>query len=288
MDAKISPSFWNDDTLATPALRLAALWLRTNPHVTTAGFGEYSLRRFTFETGLPSKALDDCFEALGSRCRFDDKAYWLRDFIAENFGRGDSLADNNFSKGIPKAIALARCPWLADAVYSEYPELTPESYIALEPLPRGSPHSPTTREEGEEGEDSKAGEAKSGSGVQGVRRETVRDHAEAIYAAYPKKVGRRDALKAIGLALREFSADHILERTAAFADAVAGWPPDRYRFIPHPATWFRRGSFDDDPATWVPPVDAAKNFGPVPPAAPGATYYDPSQPHPSFIEATAP
>ena len=75
---------------------------------------------------------------------------------------------------------------------------------------------------------------------------------EAIYLAYPRRQGRADALKAIAKALAAGqSAERLLERSAAFATATALWPePDR-AFIPHPATWFNRASYDDDPATWV-------------------------------------
>jgi hypothetical protein len=80
--------------------------------------------------------------------------------------------------------------------------------------------------------------------------------AEEIYAAYPRKVGRAAAIKAInkvpskwrdgGFAMRKF----LLERTQSYAAAVAKWPAADKQFIPHPATWFNRGSYDDDPKEW--------------------------------------
>jgi hypothetical protein len=70
--------------------------------------------------------------------------------------------------------------------------------------------------------------------------------AEEIYAAYPRKVGKPAALKAIAKALKETDAD-LLELTRAFAKAVEHDNPD---YIPHPATWFNQARFNDDPATW--------------------------------------
>jgi hypothetical protein len=80
--------------------------------------------------------------------------------------------------------------------------------------------------------------------------------AEDIYGAYPRKVGRTAAIKAInkvpskwrdgGFAMRK----HLLERTKAFAAAVQTWPESEKKFCPHPATWFNRGSYDDNPAEW--------------------------------------
>ena len=75
---------------------------------------------------------------------------------------------------------------------------------------------------------------------------------EAIYLAYTRRQGRADALKAIAKALAAGqSAERLLERSAAFAAATALWPESDRAFIPHPATWFNRGSYDDDPETWV-------------------------------------
>jgi hypothetical protein len=69
-------------------------------------------------------------------------------------------------------------------------------------------------------------------------------------------VGKQAALKAIakvpskwrdgGFKMRAY----LLERTQAYAAAVAKWPAADKQFIPHPATWFNRGSYDDDPKEW--------------------------------------
>jgi len=74
---------------------------------------------------------------------------------------------------------------------------------------------------------------------------------EQIYAAYPRKEAPRDAKKAIAKVLKEGkSGDELLAITARYAAAVATWPKGDEKFIPYPATWFNRGSYDDDPATW--------------------------------------
>jgi hypothetical protein len=74
---------------------------------------------------------------------------------------------------------------------------------------------------------------------------------EAIYALYPRKQGKQDALKAIRASLKRKTHPELLEATAAFAEAVKAWPASDIQFIPHPATWFNRGSYDDDRSTWI-------------------------------------
>lgn len=79
--------------------------------------------------------------------------------------------------------------------------------------------------------------------------------AERIYGVYPRKVGRPVALRAIARAIAKVGFAELLNRTAAFAAAVAGKDP---QFIPHPATWFNQERFADDPATWGGPRAQAK------------------------------
>lgn len=74
--------------------------------------------------------------------------------------------------------------------------------------------------------------------------------AEQIYSAYPRKQGRGAALKAIAAAAKKKPADYLLERTKAYAEAVAKWPSADREFIPHPATWFNQERYEDDPSTW--------------------------------------
>jgi len=71
-------------------------------------------------------------------------------------------------------------------------------------------------------------------------------HAEEIYAAYPKKVGKPAALRAIQRALAKRPFDFLLERTHLFATTYEG----EARFVPHPAKWFNEERFNDDTATW--------------------------------------
>ena len=42
----------------------------------------------------------------------------------------------------------------------------------------------------------------------------------------------------------------LTERVSAYAEAVKAWPPADHQFIPHPATWFNEGRYDDDPNEW--------------------------------------
>jgi hypothetical protein len=73
------------------------------------------------------------------------------------------------------------------------------------------------------------------------------DVIAAIYDAYPKKVGKPDALRAIAKALKKFEYDFLLERTRLYARARSG---QDQQYTPHPSTWFNEQRFNDDPSTW--------------------------------------
>jgi hypothetical protein len=72
---------------------------------------------------------------------------------------------------------------------------------------------------------------------------------EGVYQAYPRHVGKAAALKAIRKAILGNGHDSawMLERVKLYATARAGEDPD---FTPNPATWFNRGSYDDDESAW--------------------------------------
>lgn len=106
-----------------------------------------------------------------------------------------------------------------------------------------------------------------------------------IYEAYPIHVGKQAALRAISKAISKFAHDSrdpniLLDRVITYALAVAAWPAE-YRYaksgrdtVPHPATWFNEGRYDDDAAQWSAP--RKNNREPVVAAQPP---FNPAQPH---------
>jgi hypothetical protein len=81
----------------------------------------------------------------------------------------------------------------------------------------------------------------------------------AIYEAYPRRVGKIDAEKAIAKALLRIAQDgkddphaYLLERVMAYRRSPAGAPPGMgcEDFRPHPATWFNQGRYADDESQW--------------------------------------
>lgn len=94
-------------------------------------------------------------------------------------------------------------------------------------------------------------------------RKPIATHSqiESLYLAYPRRVGKGDAIKAIGKAIDRLTKQGVdaltflLDRVMAYARSPAGQPPptagNDYR--PHPARWFNDERYHDDESQWNKP-----------------------------------
>lgn len=86
---------------------------------------------------------------------------------------------------------------------------------------------------------------------------------KAFWKAYPRKVGKRDAAKAWTQTGKERPPVAELLEALDRLKASPQWSRDGGQFIPHPATWLRRGGWDDEPeATQVAPPNRPRKFDP--------------------------
>jgi DNA-binding transcriptional regulator YhcF (GntR family) len=77
--------------------------------------------------------------------------------------------------------------------------------------------------------------------------------AEEIYAAYPRKVGKANAIKAIDKALKKTDASELIRMTELYAQCERSKSNEDRKYTPHPATWFNGERYNDDPKEWVGP-----------------------------------
>lgn len=84
-----------------------------------------------------------------------------------------------------------------------------------------------------------------------VNKNYPKDVLEGIYQAFPRRVGKDAALKAIGKALVRTRLDPevMLQRVQAYAKSREGEDP---QFTPYPATWFNQGRYEDEISTAKP------------------------------------
>jgi len=70
---------------------------------------------------------------------------------------------------------------------------------------------------------------------------------EEIYKAYPKRVGKANALKAIESALDLIHPDKLLKIVKVYAKSREN---QDMQYTKHPATWFNQQCWEDDQSTW--------------------------------------
>lgn len=75
------------------------------------------------------------------------------------------------------------------------------------------------------------------------------EQVAAIYEAYPRKVSPDEAHKAIAKALGFVEFDELLRLVKLYA-AARRQPGQVFKYTPHPARWFKRGRWKEDPADW--------------------------------------
>lgn len=86
------------------------------------------------------------------------------------------------------------------------------------------------------------------------QEEDPADDFEIFWNAYPRKIGKKEALKAWGKASGKPSLDDLLAAVEKQKASVQ-WTKDGGQFIPHPATWLNQGRWDDVPLTAQPGAD---------------------------------
>lgn len=79
------------------------------------------------------------------------------------------------------------------------------------------------------------------------KSEKNQKQADEIFQAYPRKVGKKPALKAIEKALNKTSFDELLSAVQEYAKFRSGEDP---KFTPYPATWFNAERWNDDRKEW--------------------------------------
>ena len=98
------------------------------------------------------------------------------------------------------------------------------------------------------------GNREQGTNTSSKKRNDYPADFEEWYTIYPRHVGKADALKAWKAATKKISRDDLNEATLRWAQAyeASGKDPN---YIPHPATWLRRGGWDDElPTPELPPA----------------------------------
>jgi len=130
MDPKLTRDDWPNPDLEDkePALRLARLWMKTNPDIDLLGAFRFSAFRFCGATGLEAIWAERAFEDFAELFVRDGSWVWVRHWIRDQIGVGTALVGrdgvpNRMVNGFVKTWCLLP-EKIRVAVLAQYPELT--------------------------------------------------------------------------------------------------------------------------------------------------------------------
>lgn len=255
MDAIVKASFWTDPRVEECAadVKLACLWLISNPSRDLCGFTQVSNKRFEFETGLDARALQGASKGLaGSFVELPGGVWFSVHFLRHQFGKGGRLALGN-KVVVSAARRAAKLPEpLRRAFFEAYPELLKiapdcgDSDETFEAPSKGDTQNPEgvrvrVRE--------RVGEGKEGCG----EKTDCEMDPWAIVHAYPKREGDKEALEAVRRSIKGgATADEILAGTRAIAAIIPQLPSGHLNgFVPGSKKFFENERWRDDPKTWL-------------------------------------
>lgn len=252
MDAIIKGSFWTDHRIenASAEVKLACLWLITNPARDLCGFTSVSNRRFEFEASLPVNALEGASEGLPSSfVKLPGGVWFAVNFLRHQFGKGGrlSLKNNVIVAAVRHATKLPEP--LRRAFFEAYPELLemapdrPVSTNESEAPSKGDSENPEgvrVRERAREGVEEREGCGEGSIDLVG------------IVHAYPRREADKEALEALQASVRKGAEPSaILAGTRAIAAVIATLPSGSGNaFVVSAAKFFRNERWRDDPQTW--------------------------------------
>lgn len=136
MKPLLDQSFWSDPDIerCKAGVKLAALWLITNPQTSLIGVCGASVGRFEFETGLKPEALESAIEALPRAFKRFGNTIFVRNYIRHQFGSGEKLKRNNFFVALKSLFLSVKDEELRAFILTEYPEFEEALQRACEGL----------------------------------------------------------------------------------------------------------------------------------------------------------
>lgn len=210
-----------------PSEKLVFLYLIDNCN--NAGFIELDYEHMAYLTGISDNEIPGAIKGLCRGCIEADGWLWIKNFLRHQ--KNESLNPQNFAH--KQILSLIKEQEKRFSGIKEFDEFVGPIQALYRPL---------GIDKNSIGID-KRGIAKGESSQSNHDKPVV----EEIYQAYPKKVGKKAALKAIVKALKSLDPETLLQKVKQYAECRRGQDS---QFTPNPSTWFNEGRYDDDPDQW--------------------------------------
>lgn len=249
----IQMSFWTDTKICdefSPNEKYMYLYLMTNPHTNLCGCYEVSVRQIVFETGLEKKAVNNLLSDLKAKGVIDI-AEETHELLLINWHRYNWTSSDKFRKALAESISYVRHQGFkayltevfegGDMVYDH--EKYHNDTVSI-PYPYGS--------------DTSVSVSVTVSDTDTVSV-TVTEEFEKLWNLYPKKQGKRDALKAYEKARKEgVTYEEVEKGIKAYAEFVKDKDP---QYTKMGSSFFNQRAWQDDWSINQKPLDEYEQAG---------------------------
>ena len=267
----VSTSFWSDSKVDTfsPEDKYFMLYLLTNPHTTQLGIYEFSMKHAAFEMGYSVETVQALLSRFQDRYKIirycqDTGEIAIKNYLKHSIVKGGKPVLDCLKKELSqvKSKELVNFVFLANqnsenATVREFILYIQDKYKLNDNVNDNDNDNDNERIVDDSWYDSQSQEEGKSKPPKRKKATAKEDYDlegfNAFWAAYPKKAGKADALKA----WNKLAPDVVLQEQMGKALEVQKqsqqWRKDGGQYIPMPATWLNGKRWEDEVQTQTQP-----------------------------------
>lgn len=267
----VSTSFWSDSKVDTfsPEDKYFMLYLLTNPHTTQLGIYEFSMKHAAFEMGYSVETVQALLSRFQDRYKIirycqDTGEIAIKNYLKHSIVKGGKPVLDCLKKELSqvKSKELVNFVFLANqnsenATVREFILYIQDKYKLNDNVNDNDNDNDNERIVDDSWYDSQSQEEGKSKPPKRKKATAKEDYDlegfNAFYAAYPKKAGKADALKA----WNKLKPDIVLQ--AKMGEALTAqkkspqWTKNNGQYIPMPSTWLNGKRWEDEVQTQTQP-----------------------------------
>lgn len=267
----VSTSFWSDSKVDTfsPEDKYFMLYLLTNPHTTQLGIYEFSMKHAAFEMGYSVETVQALLSRFQDRYKIirycqDTGEIAIKNYLKHSIVKGGKPVLDCLKKELSqvKSKELVNFVFLANqnsenATVREFILYIQDKYKLNDNVNDNDNDNDNERIVDDSWYDSQSQEEGKSKPPKRKKATAKEDYDlegfNAFWAAYPKKAGKADALKA----WNKLKPDIVLQ--AKMGEALTAqkkspqWTKNNGQYIPMPSTWLNGKRWEDEVQTQTQP-----------------------------------
>ena len=244
----ISLSFWTDSKVEdtfTPEDKYMYLYLLTNPHTNICGCYEISIKQISRQTGYNEESVERIIARMEQVHRVICYSKATSEMLVLNWGKYNWTKSPKIEKPIKAAIDRIKCPSFREYVSELYAHIEEIHTVSI-PYPYGSDTTVTVSVT-----DTVLNTPKKGG--MGGNKTAIEKRFNDLWALYPRKQGRADALKAYERAVKAGVTDETIKQGIENYVKHIAETKTEPKYVKQGSTFFSKQAWADDYKVSTPP-----------------------------------